>query len=60
MKLSSRVYVNNTGVTFESVIHNEIMAALRENRPLGEEVADLITLTRVEVEDGTRGVVDWA
>ena len=53
-------YTNNTGTELSTVVHNEIMSALREARPLSEEISDLITLEVVEVGDGSRGIVDWA
>ncbi len=50
--------VNNTG---ESVIFpRAIIACIRNNSPLPEELADVFTLKIIEVGGERRGILDWA
>lgn len=58
-KISKVVFVNNTDAC-DSFVREAVVEAVREGLPLSEELADIFTLTIVEVEDGIRGVLNWA
>lgn len=63
MKEPTIVIVDNTGGSrvdsVSSVFGTQIAAAIRCGGALPEELADLVTLTRVEVGAETRWVLNW-
>jgi hypothetical protein len=56
---SNVILVNNTGADL-SKFENEFISAVRNGGNLPEELADLFTLNIITVEDGLRGILDFA
>lgn len=64
MSNGKQVIVDNTGrcnvPSVSSVFPNEIRAAVENGGTLPDELADLFTLTRVEINDETRWILNYA
>lgn len=58
-RYSNVILVNNTGCDIRD-FDAEIIAAVRNGGRLPEELADLFTLTIIEVDDGIRGILNPA
>jgi hypothetical protein len=58
-KLSSVALVNNTNAD-TSEFRGIFITAIINGSPLPEEIADLFNLRVIEVEDGLRGILDFA
>jgi len=56
---SKTILVNNTGADlreFDAIF----IASVKNGGNLPADLADLFTLTIVEVEDGIRGIINWS
>ena len=61
MKFSKHIYYANNGMnTFQFGLHEIIIDFITKSNPLPEEFADIIKIDLVEVEDGIRGIINWA
>jgi hypothetical protein len=58
-KLSKVALVNNTNAD-TSEFSSIFVASIINETPLPEEIADLFNLRVIEVEDGLRGILDFA
>jgi hypothetical protein len=58
-KLSKVALVNNTNAD-TSEFSSLFIASIVNGTPLPEEIADLFHLKVIEVEDGLRGILDFA
>lgn len=58
-KFSEIILFNRAGADTR-MFDAAILDCIRNSKPLPDEIADLFTLTPVEVADGTRFVLDWA
>lgn len=50
---------DNTGGAYRD-FESDVLAAVRSGGQLPDELADIFALTFVEVEDGTRAILNWA
>lgn len=61
MKYSKHIYfVKNAMNTSEFGLHDVIVSFIKNKTPIPEAFSDLIKIDLVEVDDGIRGIVDWA
>ncbi len=58
-KVSKVAYVNRTGADIRFLDHM-ILHAVKTGTELPEDIADIFTLEIIEVEDGIRGLLDFA
>lgn len=59
MKFSHVILVNNTGADIRG-FDDAIISAIRGGVSLHEELADTFDLKIIQVEDGFRGILNWA
>ena len=58
-KTSQVILANNTNADLRD-FDAALIAHVRHDEPLPEEIADLIEVTIYEAEDGRRGIINWA
>jgi len=58
-KTSNVILANNTNVDLR-MFDAHLMAVVRGEVTLSEDLSDLITVTIIEVADGARGIINWA